>query len=193
MEEQTNLVGIPIPSADPVFLIFVIIHIGISLVAVITGLMAMFAEKTSRRHKKIGNIYFWSISFSFLTVVILSLMRWPNNLHLLTIGVLTFCLTFMGRKLARAKYKRLTRLHTICMGFSYVVLLTGFYVDNGKNLHFWRMFPEWSFYLLPSIIGVPIIIKALLRHPLNRRSLETLSVMSAKTGLWFSKTISKMY
>lgn len=169
MEEQTDLFGIPIPSADPVFLTFIVIHIGISILAVVTGFMAMLADKASIRHKRNGSIYFWSISFSFLTVVILSLMRWPHNVHLLTIGVLTSCLTFAGRKLAKGKSKGWTRLHTICMGLSYVLLLTGFYVDNGKNLPFWRLFPGWFFYLFPSIIGLPIIIKVLRTHPLNRR------------------------
>jgi hypothetical protein len=36
-------------------------------------------------------------------------------------------------------------LHTICMGASYILLLTGFYVDNGKNLPFWKMSPGWFF------------------------------------------------
>ena len=169
MEEQTDLFGIPVPSTDPVFLAFVIVHIAISLVAVISGLLAMLAEKTSSRHKKNGSVYFWSISFSFVTVVILSLMRWPHNVHLLIIGVLTFCLTFTGRILAKKRPTRWTRIHTVCMGLSYVFLLTGFYVDNGKNLPFWRMFPEWFFYVFPAIVGIPIILKVLVKHPLNRR------------------------
>lgn len=61
--ETTDFFGIPVPSTDPVFLTFVVGHIAISLVAVITGLLAMFAEKTSIRHKKSGSVYFWSISF----------------------------------------------------------------------------------------------------------------------------------
>jgi hypothetical protein len=170
MEEQTDLFGIPVPSTDPVFLVIVAIHIAISLVAVASGLIAMLATKTSVRHKRNGSIYFWSISFSFLTMVILSLMRWPHNIHLLTIGVLTFSLTFTGRQIARKKHKSWPRMHTICMGFSYVLLLTGFYVDNGKNLPFWRMFPAWSFYVFPSLIGIPIIIRVLLTHPLITRT-----------------------
>lgn len=170
MEEQTDLFGIPIPSTDPIFLTFIIIHIGISLIAVVAGLVAMLAEKTSRRHQKNGRLYFWSISFSFLTVVVLSLMRWPQNIHLLTIGILTFCLTFAGRKLAKTKSKGWTRLHTVCMGLSYILLLTGFYVDNGKNLPFWKIFPQWFFYVFPSVVGVPIIIKVLRTNRLNKRT-----------------------
>ncbi|WP_276374266.1 hypothetical protein [Chryseolinea sp. H1M3-3] len=76
MEEHTDLFGIPIPSTDKVFVGFVIVHIIISLVAVATGVLAMLAHKTSARHKKNGKIYFWSISCSFVTVLILSFMRW---------------------------------------------------------------------------------------------------------------------
>jgi uncharacterized membrane protein len=101
--ETTDLFGIPVPSTDPVFLAFVIVHIAISLVAVISGLLAMFSEKTSTRHRANGRVYFWSISISFVTVLILSFMRWPHNIHLLTIGVLTFGLAFLGRKLAKGK------------------------------------------------------------------------------------------
>jgi hypothetical protein len=52
MEEQTDVFGIPIPSTDKVFVGFVVVHILISLVAVVTGALAMFAHKTSLRHKK---------------------------------------------------------------------------------------------------------------------------------------------
>ena len=96
-------------------------------------------------------------------------MRWPHNIHLLTIGVFNFGSTLTGRQLAKVKPRNWTRLHTISMGFSYILLLTGFYVDNGKNLPFWRIFPEWFFYVFPAAVGIPIIIKVLLSHPLNRQ------------------------
>lgn len=169
MKEQTDLFGIAVPSTDPAFLCFVVLHIAMSLVAVISGLLAMLAAKTSVRHRRNGRIYFWSVSVSFGTTVILSLMRWPQNVHLLTIGIVTFFLAFLGRQLATLKQKDRMRMHTVCMGLSYVLLLTGFYVDNGKNLPFWRTFPVWFFYLFPSLVGIPIILKALLTHPLNRR------------------------
>lgn len=170
MEEHTEIVGIPVPSDDRFFLAFVILHILISMVAVVTGLFAMFTRKTSTRHKRSGNLYFWSMALAFITVVILSVMRWPHNIHLLIIGVLAFGTTYTGRKLVREHGAHRFRLHTICMGLSYIFLLTGFYVDNGKNLPFWRMFPQFFFYIFPSLIGIPVIIRVLLKHPLNKGS-----------------------
>jgi hypothetical protein len=42
-------------------------------------------------------------------------------------------------------------------------MLTAFYVDNGKNLPLWRELPVIAFWILPSAIGVPLILYALLR------------------------------
>jgi hypothetical protein len=52
------------------------------------------------------------------------------------------------------------------MGLSYILLLTAFYVDNGPNLPVWRNLPSLVFWVAPSIVGLPILIRALSRHPL---------------------------
>ena len=54
------------------------------------------------------------------------------------------------------------------MGLSYILMLTAFYVDNGKNLPLWRELPQIAFWLLPAAIGIPFIVRALVRHPLAR-------------------------
>ena len=48
MEEQTDLFGVSIPSTNKIFLSVVILHILISLMAVVSGVFAMFVEKTSK-------------------------------------------------------------------------------------------------------------------------------------------------
>jgi hypothetical protein len=170
MEKTTDIFGIPVPSTDKVFLTFVVIHILISLVSVFTGLLAMLMNKANKRHPYFGRIYFWSLLSAFGTVVILSIMRWPHNIHLLSIGTLAVGSTYTGYRLARTRKKNWTRLHTVSMGLSYIFLLTGFYVDNGKNLPLWKLFPQWFFWVFPAIVGTPIIIYALFRSPLNRKS-----------------------
>jgi hypothetical protein len=52
------------------------------------------------------------------------------------------------------------------MGASYVFMLTAFYVDNGKNLPGWRELPQIAFWLLPSVIAIPVILYNHFRHPL---------------------------
>jgi hypothetical protein len=129
----------------------------------------MFKDKSGPQHPIAGKRYFLSMSLSFFTVIVLSVMRWPHNIHLLVIGALAYALTYIGRRVAKNHMRHGTGLHTICMGCSYILLITGFYVDNGKNLPFWRMFPSWFFWIFPAAIGIPIIVYTLKKHPLNRR------------------------
>jgi hypothetical protein len=50
------------------------------------------------------------------------------------------------------------------------VLLTAFYVDNGPNLPVWRSLPPLAHWLLPGLVGLPILGWVLRRHPLLRRA-----------------------
>jgi hypothetical protein len=57
------------------------------------------------------------------------------------------------------------------MGGSYIGLLTAFYVDNGKQLPLWDRLPTIAYWLLPALIGVPLIYRAL-RRARHRRAKE---------------------
>jgi hypothetical protein len=46
------------------------------------------------------------------------------------------------------------------------LLLIAFYVDNGKSLPLWKELPPAAYWLLPAAIGIPLIVRALLWHPL---------------------------
>jgi hypothetical protein len=56
------------------------------------------------------------------------------------------------------------------MGTSYILLLTAFYVDNGKSLPIWKALPAIAYWLTPAAVGAPLIVVALLRHPVVRRN-----------------------
>jgi hypothetical protein len=60
------------------------------------------------------------------------------------------------------------KLHIVGMGTSYVLMLTAFYVDNGKMLPIWKELPPIAYWLLPGAVGIPLIARALLGHPLAR-------------------------
>jgi hypothetical protein len=61
-------------------------------------------------------------------------------------------------------------LHITGMGTSYVLLLTAFYVDNGKQLPVWKDLPHFTYWLLPLVVGILLIVRALLLHPLARQA-----------------------
>ena len=167
-EKETIIFGISVPSDSKLFLTIVVIHILLGIICVTSGGAAMLSRKGKGVHPLSGKIYYWGLLLVFITVIPLSIMRWPFNNHLFVLGLLSFLFAYFGRRLAHNPRSRWTRRHTICMGLSYIFLLTAFYVDNGKNLPFWKQFPHLFFWLFPAVVGLPIMIYALIRHPLNR-------------------------
>ena len=164
-----NVAGIEMPSDSPVFLAALGIHILFGLTCVITGVVAMLSRKRPGRHPRSGTIYCYCLSVVFASATFLSAMRWAEDYHLFILGTLSFATAFLGRTALRRHWRNRIRLHITCMGLSYILLLTAFYVDNGKNLPLWNKLPQGAFWLLPGAVGIPFIIRALLRHPLALR------------------------
>ena len=165
-ENITVVLGIPIPSADPVFLAIVGVHVLLGFAAVVSGAVAMLSSKGRGRHSNFGTIYFWCLFGVFVTMSALSSMRWTANYPLFIPGALSVCAAGLGRTAARRHWNQWPRLHLAAMGASYILMLTAFYVDNGRNLPLWRKLPDLAFWFLPGAVGVPLIFYALYRHPL---------------------------
>jgi uncharacterized membrane protein len=161
--------GIPIPSTSPVFLAIVGVHVLAGLACIIAGLVAMLNAKGRGRHSNFGTIYFWCLSVVSASAGSLAAVRWAEDYHLFFLGMLSFAAAFWGRTALRRRWRNWASQHATGMGASYILLLTAFYVDNGKNLPLWKQLPQFAFWLLPSAIGIPIIVYVLLRHPLIRR------------------------
>lgn len=167
---MTNIAGIELPSTDPTFLVIVGIHILLGLACTVTGVIAMLSPKRAGRHPRYGTIYLWCLAGVFLTATSLAAVRWTEDYHLFVLGALSFGAAFLGRTARRRRWRAWARLHIVCMGLSYVLLLTAFYVDNGKNLPLWKELPSIAYWLVPSAVGLPLIIRAARWHPLTRIS-----------------------
>src|ERR1700726_1872822 len=127
----TDIAGIEIPSTNPVFLTVVGVHVLLGLTCVVTGAIAMLSEKRAGRHPRNGTIYFWCLAGVFLTASGLTAVRWAEDYHLFVLGALSFAAAYLGRQVRRQRWRNWVRLHITGMGFSYVVMLIAFYVDNG--------------------------------------------------------------
>jgi hypothetical protein len=165
----TIIAGIKIPSGDPAFLAVVGIHILLGLACTITGLVAMLSQKRAGGHPSYGTIYFWCLAGVFVTATGLSAVRWTEDYHLFILGALSFAAAYLGRQARRNRWNSGVRLHLTGMGASYILLLTAFYVDNGKSLPLWKDLPSIAYWLLPAAVGIPLMVRALIWHPLTRR------------------------
>jgi hypothetical protein len=151
-----------------VFLSIVATHIAIALMAVVTGAIAMLSPKRAGRHPRFGRMYFWSLCGVVATTSVLSVMRWAENYHLFMLGTAALLAATLARSAVRKHWPNWVRIHLIGMGASYTLLLIAFYVDNGRNLPLWRDLPAFTYWLIPIVIGCPLILWTLTRHPLTR-------------------------
>jgi uncharacterized membrane protein len=166
MSDETTIVfGVPVPSVDPFFLAVVRFHILVGITCVVAGVAAMLSQKRRGGHSMFGTIYYWCLSVVVVSATGLSLVRWTENYHLFVLGALSLMAATIARKALRQPWR-----NRLSMGLSYVLMLTAFYVDNGKNLPMWRELPQWAFWVLPVAVGAPIIIYIMLRHPLMRQA-----------------------
>jgi hypothetical protein len=101
----------------------------------------------------------------FATATILAAMRWRQDYYLFLIGAAAFTTATIGYQ-HRRRHQTGDTGHIAGMGIAYVAMLTAFYVDNGPHLPLWDRLPAFAFWLLPSAIGAPVIIRAILgaRH-----------------------------
>ena len=158
--------GIPIPTDSPTFLAVLAVHVIAGLCSTITGIAAMLSRKGQGRHPQWGTLYYRCLTVVSLTMGVLAAMRWAEDYHLFFLGVLSYSAAVVARKAARSRRAGWVRLHITGMGASYILMLPASYVDNGKNLAVWRDLPAWTYWLLPSAVGIPLIFRALLRNPL---------------------------
>ena len=162
--DVTIIAGIEIPSTSPIFLTIVGLHIAVGLASVIAGAVAMLSPKAPGRHPTFGTIYYWCLAAVFVSATALAIMRWEEDYHLFLLGALAFAVASTGRAARRGLWHGWTTWHITGMGLSYIVLLTAFYVDNGKSLPFWKELPPISYWVIPAALGLPLIARALRQY-----------------------------
>ncbi len=165
----TTIAGFVIPSAEPLFLAVLAVHAPLGAACVATGAVVIFSRKGTSRHMAFGTIYVWCLLALFVTATALALMRWAADYGLVLFGAGAFAAAWFGRTAMRGRWPGGARLHIVGMGTSYVLLLVGFYVDNGHQLPVWDRLPHYAYWLAPVVVGAPLIGWALIFHPLARR------------------------
>jgi hypothetical protein len=164
LQSILKIAGIEIPSKSPVFLTALVFHVLAALGCVVTGIVAMVSRKRPGRHPTFGTIYYWSLAVVFTSATALAAMRFSEDYPLFILGVISFGAASLGRTARRKHWRNWANVHIPSMGFSYVVMLTAFYVDNGKSLPVWRDLLYLTYWVLPALVGIPLIDRALVRY-----------------------------
>jgi hypothetical protein len=110
-DDMTIVAGIQIPSTSPIFLTIVGLHVLVSSVCVVSGVVGDAEPKRGGRHPTFGAIYFSSLSLVFLSATALSPMRWYENYHLFILGTLAFLAAIFARQAVRGRGSYWARVH----------------------------------------------------------------------------------
>ena len=164
MDDGLVIAGIHIPSSDPRFLAVLAVHVPAGIVATVSAIVAIASPRRPGSHPTAGSVYYWSFAIVLVTAIGLTAMRPGENWYLALLGATGFAMATLGRSARRRRMHGWMRLHIIGMGSSFVLMLTAFYVDNAHNLPVWRELPAMAVWLIPSGVGVPFIVRSLMRH-----------------------------
>jgi hypothetical protein len=163
-----NVQGFEIPFSDPLFLTTLTIHIVSGLTCVVSGIVAMLSRKIRGSHSRAGTVYYLSLWVVFITASLIAFARWKEDYPIFILGAVSFVAAVTGKAAAKHKWKRWSIFHISGMGLSYIFLLMAFYVDNGRFLPVWKTFSPITYWLLPLIVGMPILTGVLFTSPYSR-------------------------
>ncbi len=159
--------GIPLA-----FFLPLVVHALAGLTTVIAGIVAFVAPKRRARHPRWGGCYLWAYTLVFLTATILSVERWSTDAYLFFIALVGYGFALSGytaRRFRREPWMmRSLReswvvAHIVGTTGSYIALLTGFYVDNARLIPLLNQLPPLTFWVLPTVIGLPFIVLSISR------------------------------
>lgn len=154
------------------FLLPLTIHGLAGLTSVVTGVVAFSMPKRRGRHPRWGRIYLWAYTLVFLTATILSFQLWSTHAYLFFIALLGYGFVLGGYVARRFRQhpwvmlflrKRWMIAHLSGMIGSYIVLWTGFLVDNAPKVPGMNHLPLLTFWLLPTVVGLPFLVRSVLR------------------------------
>jgi lysylphosphatidylglycerol synthetase-like protein (DUF2156 family) len=157
------------------FFLPLVVHALAGLTTGVTGVVAFRAPKRRGRHHRWGTYYLWAYTVVFFTATILSVQRWVADAYLFFLAGYGFALAGYGARrfrrepwLMRWLGKQWIVVHIVGVIGSYIILWTAFYVDNAHLIPGLNQLPTLTFWVLPTLIGIPFIIEFISRFVPNR-------------------------
>jgi hypothetical protein len=166
------------------FFLPLVVHALAGLTTGVTGVVAFGAPKRQGRHHRWGRYYLWAYTVVFFTATILSVQRWAVDAYLFFLALAGYGFALAGYvarryrrepSLARLLGKQWVVAHIVGVIGSYIILWTAFYVDNGHLIPVLNLLPSLTFWVLPTLIGIPFTILSISRFVPNRHATSSRS------------------
>jgi hypothetical protein len=154
------------------FFLPLVVHALAGLTTGVTGVLAFRAPKRRGRHHRWGTYYLWAYTMVFFTATMLSAQRWSTDAYLFFMALTGYGFALAGygaRRFRREPWlmrllgKQWVVAHIVGVIGSYIVLWTAFYVDNAHLIPGLNQLPPLTFWVLPTMIGIPFIMLSISR------------------------------
>ncbi|MGH8455319.1 MAG: DUF2306 domain-containing protein [Nevskiales bacterium] len=137
-------------------------HIACGAGGILLGPIAMRARKMRGWHTRLGEIYHWLFLAIFLSASVLVFMDWQRLWWLLSVSVFSYAFALLGYVSAKLRWKNWLQFHLAGQGGSYIAMTTAVLVVNAG-------IGSWWAWLLPTLIGSPLIAWIIREVALGRR------------------------
>ena|SRR5690625_230299 len=141
-----------------VFGVFITLHIISGTICLIVGLLAVFAKKQRGWHTFVGELYHGSYVVVFLSAIVTSVIHWEESAYLFFIALFSYGLALFGYLARKRRSQNWLPKHIAGMVGSYIGIVTAVLIVNISKIPIINEWPVIIFWLLPTIIGTPIII-----------------------------------
>jgi len=133
------------------------VHIIAGLAALVLGPIAMRARKQRGVHTRVGELYHWVVLLVCVLASVLALLDWNRIWWFLPIAVGSYAFAFLGYVSAKARWNKWLIWHITGQGGSYIAMTTAFLVVNWQVLTGASGIHSPFAWILPTLIGSPII------------------------------------
>lgn len=133
------------------------LHIAMGCLGLLLGPIAMATRKRRGLHTQVGIVYYWLMSGVCLTAAVMAIMHWQSSNGFLFVAGFSYVFALRGYLAVKRRKVGWVKQHISGMFGSYIAMVTALLVVNQRNLPVLRELPSVWTWLLPTIIGSPLI------------------------------------
>jgi uncharacterized membrane protein len=140
-----------------------VVHIVSGIVGMLLGLIAMLAAKRRGLHTRVGLIYHWCMLIVCVTAAIMAMLAWDRIWWFLPIALFSYGFALFGYLAARKRRKGWLAPHIVGMGSSYIAMSTATLIVNWDRFTGTSGLRSPAAWILPTLVGTPLIARAIAR------------------------------
>jgi len=140
------------------------LHAIAGLFGLIVGPIAMYSKKSRGLHTTSGLVYVVLMTAVCISGALLSILKWEQNWWLLFVAIFSYAFCLRGFFAAKNRRSGWVKNHISGMLGSYVAMSTAFIVVNVGRVEFLNQVPVIVFWVLPTVIAVPLIRRTVAKN-----------------------------